>query len=405
MDKSLRIANFGTFDVANYGDLLFPKIVQHYLGLDATEIVNVSPMGGQPYSDSSLSVGWREFVGSNQEFDAVVVGGGNTIHGRPTELSEYAAVRRTAYPSIWIGAAQTASRLRVPLIFNAPGVPREPGPILASMLRRVIERSDYCAVRDEFSADILAGLGCRGLSVIPDTAATLHDVLGDLAGVRAKGDLFINVNYVVIHLNERYVGMLDSEIAAILDNLALQADMPILLVPIGLCHGDLQYAERIRQLMLSPVEVFEGNSEIRTIAGAIANSSLYIGSSLHACITAMAYGVPALMVADNMYQHKFLGLLSQFGAQDALYSSWSSVEESGVVGRGRLKAVNMEGANESLDAHWNLVRKVIGSESVAGANKAGSVGRRFMDTAVSPASASVANVIDNRIGRFLSKDS
>lgn len=42
----MRLAHFGTFDIENYGDLLFPLVLAERLRHLTEEIVSVSPLGG-----------------------------------------------------------------------------------------------------------------------------------------------------------------------------------------------------------------------------------------------------------------------------------------------------------------------------------------------------------------------
>ena len=53
----MRLVHFGTFDVENFGDLLFPLIARHRLAAAEIELTFVSPVGGPPvWQDCAESI-------------------------------------------------------------------------------------------------------------------------------------------------------------------------------------------------------------------------------------------------------------------------------------------------------------------------------------------------------------
>src|SRR5215213_9324871 len=90
--EDMRIAHFGTFDVENYGDLLFPLVLERRLSDLCDEFVHVSPVGGPPpWSDCVQTVGFNQFSQETSGVDGVVVGGGQIIRATPTPLEVYNA--------------------------------------------------------------------------------------------------------------------------------------------------------------------------------------------------------------------------------------------------------------------------------------------------------------------------
>ena len=62
-DEGLKLAYFGTFDVENYGDLLFPLILERKLADFCDEFIHVSPVGGQPlWQDCVRTVNFDTFL-------------------------------------------------------------------------------------------------------------------------------------------------------------------------------------------------------------------------------------------------------------------------------------------------------------------------------------------------------
>lgn len=112
-----KIAQFGTFDIDNFGDLLFPYIANYRL--NGYDIVHVSPTSNiSNFRDAKPSISYA--VAKTHKFDAILVGGGNILSANGTKQKLYNTISKTGYPSLWIGAAALASHLEVPLIINAP---------------------------------------------------------------------------------------------------------------------------------------------------------------------------------------------------------------------------------------------------------------------------------------------
>ncbi|ORM36079.1 polysaccharide pyruvyl transferase family protein [Williamsia sp. 1135] len=388
------IANFGTYDVANYGDLLFPAIVAAGTDTSMKESLLVSPVGGRPYSDVPRSVGYRQVMsGLDVVVDAVFVGGGNVVHARPSSLFEYRTTARWAYPRLWAGATEFAARHKAPLIFNAPGVPRRPGPSVGKLMATLFNTADYASVRDERSAEFLSDAGAKNVRIVPDTALNLQSVFGPLGELPPSDFIskFAPGGYVAVHVNDRYGGVDVVHLAAVLDRIGSSLGLPLVLVPIGLCHGDLNYAEKVATHTSCRSIVLRNNASVREIAAVLARSSLYVGSSLHAYITSAAYGVPAFLVADSSYQHKFSGLLKLICHEDRLLLSWPDVIERLSACRiTDTESAGLDAAIVRVEDHWSSIRNLLGG-GVVGLRRTGRV------IPALPTIAGGLNVFDNRI--------
>ena len=57
----MRIAHYGTFDVENYGDLLFPPVLERRLSGRGHTLTHVSPIGGRAiWEDCVETISIRE---------------------------------------------------------------------------------------------------------------------------------------------------------------------------------------------------------------------------------------------------------------------------------------------------------------------------------------------------------
>jgi polysaccharide pyruvyl transferase WcaK-like protein len=367
----MHLAHFGTFDVKNYGDLLFPRIAEHKLGDVFTAVTHISPVGGQPYRDVPAAMTLRQVRQEGMRFDAVLIGGGNIVHARPSGLVEYASVRRTAYPALWAGAAELARAQGIPIATNAPGVPRSMKRPTATAMRLALRSVDYLAVRDQLSADHLSSAGLTA-RVMLDSALQIDEVFGGADDLRASfegaAEGLEHGGYAAVHINDRYADGTPDAMAAVLDELSRSLDMPLHLLAIGPCHGDDAYAREVAALMTTRPRVWDRLDRVQDIAAVLANAAIYIGSSLHGFITASSYGVPALLVTDTRAQHKFIGLLEQLGIPDAMFGSWGGLltHVRGLPSGGRVAvAPDMTAARIRLDTHWTSVRSALTSSAHA----------------------------------------
>src|SRR5215475_4534181 len=120
------IALCGTFDVRNFGDLVFPLIARHELQrrLGAVDV--------RPYCYGAKSASeWPFETRSNLDFQAdlahlggVLLGGGDLIHCIK-DIARYYVPRseRLHHPtSLWLTPALMAITEGLPVAWNAPGV-------------------------------------------------------------------------------------------------------------------------------------------------------------------------------------------------------------------------------------------------------------------------------------------
>ncbi|MFJ2542616.1 polysaccharide pyruvyl transferase family protein [Microbacterium sp. NPDC087589] len=362
----MRIAHFGTFDVANYGDLLFPRLLEWRLADIADEIVHISPVGGiRIYRDVPVSHSLADVQRAGSEFDAVVVGGGNIIHDNGTNLATYKSVKSVAYPRLWLGATQLATRQRIPLVVNAPGVPKVPGRTAAPLMRRFASRADYLSVRDTYSQEVLRSIGVPGAAVVPDSALELRDMFTTNApanlDVPTRLTETLDSRFAAVHINARYKGGDVASLARRLDELSATLQGTIVLIAIGPCHGDDEFAETVAAQMQSDPVVFGAPKAVEDIAYVISRSCAYIGSSMHGFITAASFGVPGLIVASHAAQHKFRGVLAHLDAEERLVSSWDeALNLLGPTGDpSALAPVAIEPALTRINDHWTELRTAL----------------------------------------------
>jgi polysaccharide pyruvyl transferase WcaK-like protein len=316
-----RVALLGTFDVDNYGDHLFPRVAVHELGrrlpgvvveafspygwLHPTPLDNgraASPLG--PWSPERA----RQLAAAHH---LVVVGGGELIHLHDPLLAVvYGAstdeLRRMAPSRFFVEGLGPELEAECPVVWHGVGVPWAPAAEQAERLRGALAGRPYVTVRDRHSAHRLAEAGVeRAIEVVPDSALLLDRIMPG-ASLRARLDGLRAVGAypgpgsptLVVQGCELLLPHLDGLIGALR---SWQADQPVppvvVLVETGRCRGDGLVADALERA-LTPQRVWRlpGGAALEDLAAAIAGGDLFLGSSLHGAITALAYGRPFVLL-------------------------------------------------------------------------------------------------------------
>ena len=327
MEKILII---GAFDRYNYGDLLFPLIIEkqlntygdkfqfEFFGLVDSDLSNE---GGKP--TQGLRSFYQACTNPAHQVTVIVAGGealGVTwnsllaalnkpfqqVHKRHVRLSRWVDLN-------WIAKKILGGKTTLPLVFDKSDFPAVKNVILNSlggsgvnkqlfdrfdMLKVKLEKADYLAVRDEVTVDNLAKNGVEA-QLYPDCAILMSEFYPEdklekmvspsvLQYVKAKGG-----RYVFFQINQKTTVGKEASIAKELDRLYKENQVEICLCPIGkaLNHDDHIALMKVQKHLTSPFVYFDADN-IWDIMLLIARSKTYIGTSLHGAITAMSYGVP-----------------------------------------------------------------------------------------------------------------
>jgi polysaccharide pyruvyl transferase WcaK-like protein len=318
--KVRRFAHFGTFDVENYGDLLFPLILERRLADTAVEWVHVSPVGGGPvWGDCVSTISTRQAM--NEKFDGVIVGGGHIIHGQASDVAPYVMsgdIGLFAYADLWLGATLLASELNIPIVWNAPGVPGTLASETAALAKWAASEAAYLALRDPQSRAFLASTGFDGdIAVELDTALEVDHLWSSAELDAASKEAFASRHSershrsIAVHFTSRYLQDGVEETARRLDNLCRAHKATAILLALGPCHGDAKLQTEIGGKMETTPLVIDRPQSLREIAACIRDSEFFLGSSLHGAITAVAFGRPAIIVAQEAEggHAKFTGFL------------------------------------------------------------------------------------------------
>ena len=281
-----RVLLFGTFDVGNYGDLLFPVVAQKELEIRGLTLTHVSPTNRTTvFEDAVAPVQMSEIP---DEFVGVMVGGGNIINLDP---GIYGAFENVNYHDLWIGATSFGVRSRVPVIFNCPGCSLPSlgniSKIQKFFIRATFKNAEILRFRD--SVQVVSQYSNRVHKVTPDTAFGISDIWP-----KPKR----REQIVVLNLNERYFPE-SEKVAGIINTSEVFRDRVVSFVIIGECHGDLAFTRDVQKHLDDVIQWKEVSMNLKNIAEEIAVAELFIGSSMHGFITALSYRTRCILVNNH----------------------------------------------------------------------------------------------------------
>lgn len=298
--RELQIGVAGTFDVGNYGDLLFPLIAEAELSarLGAVKLHRFSYQTKTPPEWPYPVTSVAELPQMACSLDGMLIGGGFLIrfdkdvapgYGPPTPAIHHP----TGY---WLTPALIASQHGIPLIWNAPGMHCNEIPAWAHPLMELaLSLSRYIAVRDQPSRETLARYtDISRITVVPDTAFGISRLL-DGSPSSALGRLQkaagLTRPYIVIQAALGLKGF-----ARFVKSHAHRfRGFQFLALPIGPVLGDHPaiLAEDFPEIVRLP-----NWPHPLLLAELIGNAEAVVGHSYHLAITALSSGVPVFTPQD-----------------------------------------------------------------------------------------------------------
>ncbi|HZQ48369.1 MAG TPA: polysaccharide pyruvyl transferase family protein [Verrucomicrobiae bacterium] len=338
MNERLVLGQFGTFDVENYGDLLYPVLLERMFRLrnDTGEIRKFSLIGSKSLQDSGYDTNpIRQLFSSDLEVPhTLIVGGGDLLRtdwdtvashyrsiwpkpggmrppskwrrrftkwfGKPGDADREFRRQHMNYPAVgpFIIEPGGASKIKS-VIYCSCGVPFAFDENLKSLIAGVFSKSIFIYVRDYPSKNALIQAGITGeIHTGPDLAVVLSDFF-DAAQERAKGrrilgDRGVNPQGRILCFQCcPQSRKKNAEIVTQLKAYRRCAGCEVVLLPLGGCHGDREYLKQLARDSGGAFKYVELNS-IFDIIAALAGCDVFLGTSLHGNVTAFSFGIPHL---------------------------------------------------------------------------------------------------------------
>lgn len=359
--SELRFGIFGTFDVENYGDLLFPLIAEAELArrlgpltLTRYSYHDKSPPSW-PFAVRSLS----QLPSDALELDGAIIGGGDVIRFDKAVAPGYQPPSPDIHhpTGYWLTPALVARDAGLPVVWNAPGVHGDVPAWARPLMTLAMSTSSYISVRDPASRRVLASHARDvPVHVVPDSAfgvAELVDVHRPSAELaRLRQALAAEGPYIIVQASSAlapFVRFVRDHTQQSIGELASLRGHRLVTLPVCLVHGD---HGAVFDADLPSIGRLGSWPHPLLLAELIAHASAVVGVSLHLAITALAFGVPVFRPADS------------FGGKYAMLSAFEGVhrlDPGGGVELSRLTAPHADRgpcpaaahAQQRLVTHWD----------------------------------------------------
>lgn len=330
----MKIAQIGTFDLDNLGDLLFPWITERLIRLvcsskAAVDVCFYSPTSPVAYFYPDqvpyAPISQLDDDDAVAPFDFILIGGGDLI--RNDDYSLYQTYGedspKLTFTQI-LSPTETNSR-RLALL--AVGLPYDVDDVFSVFLKNSFSRVASAAIRDVRSAKVLEEHTGVSYAIVPDFVHSLPYVL----------DKTICDSIVADVLNEYDTGYLCfqghidvcasiEDTAKVLKEIERELDKPFVLIEIGGCLGDTEYLRELAAVTgysLVSRDTYPGITLEQKIS-VLACSSGFIGSSLHGNIISNAYGINNISYVGK-YSHKIREYFSTEG-HGVLFEDFSALQ-------------------------------------------------------------------------------
>jgi polysaccharide pyruvyl transferase WcaK-like protein len=332
----VRIGLWGTFDVPNYGDALFPRIGRAELlrRIPQAQVLHFAPFGrehptrfdgGDPAETLGRYAPDRLATLADQ-LDCVIVGGGEIIHDHDWELAPHYGrphqdLTALAPSRFFIDGLGPDLEEECPVMWHAVGVPFDIPKDQRARYREALAPRPYVTVRDEVSKERLEAAGVEGVVVVPDPAVLLTRILSRdlldrrLRYLRAIGAFPVRGEALAVQGSRVLMDSVDA-LAPAVDALATDLGVPVVLLETGPTHGDGEFADAMQARMGVPVHRVS-EVGIEDVAAAIAGSAGFVGNSLHGNITAFVFSKPHVILGMKG-ESKLRGFARMVGIEGSL---------------------------------------------------------------------------------------
>lgn len=323
--QKYNIAQIGTFDVENYGDLLFPIVLEAELRkrIEIEEIYLFSPKGGKmPFSNKKVyPIEDLENIINTKNIDAIIIGGGDLIRLDKNVSGDYASDFKTSI-KIWEYPILVGKKHKIPVLFNAMGVPYHFAKENYHILNKIFKSVDYLCVRDNISKDILDDIDKFDCHVVPDTINAISKIysqeeLSENLQRLKKEKIIPNIkDYIVI---QHKIDGIDDEyylnkIRNLIKYITTKEDKKVLLVPIGYVHNDIKFLEKVYDKDNKNIYFIKTKLSPYDMLSVFSQAKGFIGTSLHGLLTSNVYNVPILAInCGNLV--KITGYLKLIGKE------------------------------------------------------------------------------------------
>jgi hypothetical protein len=353
-----KVALIGAFDRYNYGDILFPIILENLFSKMNIKCINVGLVSNDLTDRGGVKcISYRDFFddGFVNSVDAIIIVGGEVFSPNWTDM--YCCLDKTKYPTLLIRVLRklgfvksldvlcrkeiTSSNMLLPWVINNREYDKGIKIIYNSVGGSSIEKlrselkkylidnlnsSTFLSLRDNESIAQLETNGLnRGKAISsPDSAVVMSDVFEEKLSKIDLPNRIQNKKYFVFQINNYLAKTSYDRYAKYLDIISEKNNIIPVLLPIGTAkmHDDDIALSNISKRMKKD-HILINDPNILLQMKLIANSQLYIGTSLHGAITALSFSVPHVGLTRKV--KKLEEFFSTWGVTN--YSKCMDIEE------------------------------------------------------------------------------
>jgi len=319
------ICQLGTFDVENYGDLLYPIVFRHLVQKkDPTLQVRLYSLRAcESLRRSALTIESIRslFAKEHSGLRTLVIGGGDILRTDWDLMARHYGRRsRVSIPSVrnsidsfgarrfrarWMNYPAAGPFLIDPndlpgesrAAYVSCGVPHDFAASEIDRVKRTLGNASFIGLRDEDSAEKLlrAGIDCE-VRVAPDLTVTLSDQF-DRNELACRGREILSRFEVqsdrplLCFQSQPYPGFDPDEILRELKRYQERRATEVVALPLGYCHGDHEFLKGLAKRSDGAIKYADVSSVFDMLA-IIAASDVFVGTSLHGNITAFSFGIP-----------------------------------------------------------------------------------------------------------------
>lgn len=390
----------GMSDTSNFGDTISPRIVTQELSkrLAHLEFRMLAPFGWElPHAATGGAV--IEPLGAPtaerraelaSQLDALIIGGGEIVHDRnhlfaaryalpaESQAATLEAVESRALSSWFIEGLGAAHEARCPTIWNCVGVPF----VLTGDSQRAVcdslARRSYISVRDDRSLARVRAAGVEAdVAVVPDLGFLVPRLL-PLRVLQRRRAVHHLMNwlpageYVLVQGNAATVPLV-GQLCAAIDAALGETELAVVAIDTTRNLGRPAFVEAMMRRCPQPVRMVPGDLANEDVAALIEGARAVVSASVHASVTALAFGRPTVIV--NVGDRSKLAALAELtGPACEMITDISDLPAAlrkAVVSTTDGELVRVLQAD--LDTHFDRVAKVIehaGSAESVGAIRA-----------------------------------
>jgi len=332
-----KIKIFAASDRNNYGDLLFPLVIQKIVlkerihceienfGIIKSDLSAFGALPTQSYRQLIQSV--KRDKGEEMQ---IIIAGGEVLGGRWLNILRYISefwnrinsnkllrriVNRSGFIENYYYRFYKSSRpfildhpffSKAAIAYNSVGALAAGGILNIKRYYKYFEQVGVLSVRDNYSLSNFSSVGLKA-RLIPDSALIMSDLFTEeLQQLVSDPVKEIGMSpYVFVQLGHSK-GPDDLELfAGELETFSRKTGLRVVLCPIGLAmdHNDQKILSKLKSLI--PSFIYYDPQNIYEIMFLLAHSKMYLGTSLHGIITAQSFGVPSIAFTEKIPKLKY----------------------------------------------------------------------------------------------------